>query len=195
MPKIIPEMEKKIIDAAIAVFLRVGYRQADMRAIAEEAGISIGSIYGKFHSKSELFLAVTSIWHDELISEIEAAFEATSDAKGRILKLAEILMQAIGERHGLWKDFFTDPEVLKKGAHGKDLMAEMEADWKKYTRHLEKLFLEAGPAEQFLPIAQKHPGRLVLVFRALVSFLPMVYPNEKKKNLDFLKSFMEALFL
>jgi AcrR family transcriptional regulator len=48
----------ELIAAAREVFLREGFHQASLDAIAEEAGYTKGAVYSNFESKDELFLAV-----------------------------------------------------------------------------------------------------------------------------------------
>jgi len=47
-----------ILDAALSVFGRLGYRRTSMDAIAEECGVSRPTLYLRFKNKHELFLAV-----------------------------------------------------------------------------------------------------------------------------------------
>jgi DNA-binding transcriptional regulator YbjK len=46
-----------ILDAALPVFVRYGFRKASMSDIARAAGISRASLYLSFNSKEELFRA------------------------------------------------------------------------------------------------------------------------------------------
>ncbi|MCL4371397.1 MAG: TetR/AcrR family transcriptional regulator [Chloroflexi bacterium] len=55
----------EILEAAAAVFARRGYHQARTREIAEEAGISEGSIYNYFTGKRDLLLAIM----DRIVTE------------------------------------------------------------------------------------------------------------------------------
>lgn len=50
-----PQVRQRIIDAAIDEFLVVGYRRASMRGIAQQADITVGSIYTYFSGKGDLF--------------------------------------------------------------------------------------------------------------------------------------------
>ena len=50
------ETKKKILTSARTVFADYGYAQANMRAIAREAGISVGGLYLYFKNKEELYL-------------------------------------------------------------------------------------------------------------------------------------------
>lgn len=63
MPKIVDEqmreaMRRRIIREAAGEFARLGFDQANINVIAEQAGIGKGTIYLYFESKRELFLAM-----------------------------------------------------------------------------------------------------------------------------------------
>jgi AcrR family transcriptional regulator len=72
----------EILAAAREVFLAQPYEQASITQIAERAGCVVGTIYGYFESKRDLFDAVLSAFYDELIADIEPRFaviEGTAD--------------------------------------------------------------------------------------------------------------------
>jgi len=52
------DVRKAILQAALAEFRQYGYKEASMRRIAREAGMTTGNIYRYFTSKDELFDAV-----------------------------------------------------------------------------------------------------------------------------------------
>ncbi|NWF54766.1 MAG: TetR/AcrR family transcriptional regulator [Syntrophaceae bacterium] len=51
---LISEKRRQILEGAIQVFKRKGYHKATVREIAEEAGISLGSIYDYVNSKDDI---------------------------------------------------------------------------------------------------------------------------------------------
>jgi AcrR family transcriptional regulator len=72
----------EILDAARAVFLEHPYEQASVNQIAERAGCVVGTVYGYFENKRELFDAVLTAFYDELVADIEPRFaviEGTAD--------------------------------------------------------------------------------------------------------------------
>jgi len=72
----------EILAAARAVFLELPYEQASVTQIAERAGCVVGTIYGYFSGKRDLFDAVLTAFYDELIADIEPRFaviEGTAD--------------------------------------------------------------------------------------------------------------------
>ena len=72
----------EILAAARAVFLEHPYEQASITQIAERAGCVVGTVYGYFENKRELFDAVLAAFYDGLIADIEPRFaviEGTAD--------------------------------------------------------------------------------------------------------------------
>lgn len=53
------EKENRIIDAAERIFDQVGFKNAKMEEISKEAGITKVTLYSYFHSKENLYMAVT----------------------------------------------------------------------------------------------------------------------------------------
>ncbi len=52
------ERQRQILDAAAAVIVRLGYDKTTMSDIADEAGLSRGTVYLHFKGKEELFVAL-----------------------------------------------------------------------------------------------------------------------------------------
>ncbi|QOZ06164.1 TetR/AcrR family transcriptional regulator [Bradyrhizobium sp. CCBAU 51765] len=87
--------QDRILDAALRVFRRHGFRRSSIELAAEEAGLTRQALYHHFASKEALFRAVLErIYEQGLAAEIAAA-TAAEDAG---LELADILIAEIGAR-------------------------------------------------------------------------------------------------
>ena len=64
------EKNQALIDAALAVFSRVGFAAAKMDDVAREAGVSKGTVYLYFDSKEQLFEEMVKVNMATLMSEI-----------------------------------------------------------------------------------------------------------------------------
>ncbi|NLF50128.1 MAG: TetR/AcrR family transcriptional regulator [Leptolinea sp.] len=72
-PDVSDARKKQIIDAAINVFNRAGFKDARMEDIVKEAGISKGLVYWYYKSKEELIIAITDHLFGEEFNRMEQA--------------------------------------------------------------------------------------------------------------------------
>jgi AcrR family transcriptional regulator len=73
------DRQRRILDAALAVFSRRGYREASVDEIAEEAQTSKGGVYFHFPAKQAIFRALLDLSAKRLLEKVEAAI-AKEDA-------------------------------------------------------------------------------------------------------------------
>jgi AcrR family transcriptional regulator len=80
------EMKRKIIlDAALRAFASTGLRDANMRAIAKEAGYTAGAIYAYFPSKEHIYAAALDESLARLREATETAAASATNARGRFI--------------------------------------------------------------------------------------------------------------
>ena len=87
----------RILDAAMLVFRRQGFRRSSIEQAAEAAGLTRQALYHHFKSKEELFRAVIERLHENALAAEIAAGEAAEKAAG---SLADILIAEITARIG-----------------------------------------------------------------------------------------------
>jgi TetR/AcrR family acrAB operon transcriptional repressor len=87
----------RILDAAMLVFRRQGFRRSSIEQAAEATGLTRQALYHHFKSKEELFRAVIERLHENALAAEIAAGEATEAAGG---SLADILIAEITARIG-----------------------------------------------------------------------------------------------
>lgn len=81
--------KKLIAEKAREVFSQKGYFQASMEAIRAHSGMSKGSIYYHFKSKSDLFMYLLEIYTQEWIDKWEEKAAGLNTAKEKLYALAE----------------------------------------------------------------------------------------------------------
>jgi TetR/AcrR family acrAB operon transcriptional repressor len=87
----------RILDAAMLVFRRQGFRRSSIEQAAEAAGLTRQALYHHFKSKEALFRAVIERLHESaLAAETAAANAAEKDGLG----LADILIAEVSGRLG-----------------------------------------------------------------------------------------------
>lgn len=92
MPKIIDEhtreaTRRRIMREAASEFARLGFDQANINIIAEQAGIGKGTIYLYFENKRELFLAMLRHIAQEQLTVIRAALANNGSLQQRLERL------------------------------------------------------------------------------------------------------------
>ncbi|WP_338555722.1 TetR/AcrR family transcriptional regulator [Paenibacillus sp. KS-LC4] len=84
--------EKRLLAYAKAEFMEMGYAGANMRTIAQKAGMTTGAIYRYFHDKNALFAALVGPTADEIMQHFEklARFQLKMlEQNNKIEELAE----------------------------------------------------------------------------------------------------------
>jgi AcrR family transcriptional regulator len=84
-PDVSEERRPQIVEAAIRVFIRKGFRKATMPDIAREAGLSIGGVYWYFEGKDEIVSAILERAFDEDFGALAELVRADAPAAGRLL--------------------------------------------------------------------------------------------------------------
>jgi AcrR family transcriptional regulator len=85
----------RILDAAMAVFRRHGFRRSSIEQAAEAAGLTRQALYHHFKSKEALFRAVIERLHESALAAEVAAVNAREKAGGG---LADILVAGVTAR-------------------------------------------------------------------------------------------------
>src|SRR5213083_2804201 len=85
----------RILDAAILVFRRQGFRRSSIEQAADAAGLTRQALYHHFNSKEALFRAVIERLHERALAAEMAAANAAEKAGGG---LADILLAGVSAR-------------------------------------------------------------------------------------------------
>ncbi len=80
-PAIVDKDKKRqdLIEAALAVFSKLGYAAASMDKIGEAAGVGKSTIYEYFESKTDVFIAAFEAWIDQICHRMTNLMSKTSD--------------------------------------------------------------------------------------------------------------------
>src|ERR1700761_1388022 len=89
-PKKAEATAARILDVALDLFRRLGFEQTTMRAIATEAGVSLGSAYYYFESKEDLVMAFYERAIEAMTPRMEAALVAPARFEERIAAIMAV---------------------------------------------------------------------------------------------------------
>ena len=79
-----PEKRQAILEQAIRTFAELGFRGADVQAIADRSGVGKGTVYRYFGSKEDLFWATTFEVLLRLEQRVFGAIEGVDGARAKI---------------------------------------------------------------------------------------------------------------
>ena len=88
------ERRQQILDAAVRVFARDGFRESRVQDVAAEAGAAYGLVYHYFGTKERLLSAVFDTWWIRFADDMEAIAAAESSCAQRVRRMADYVFAA-----------------------------------------------------------------------------------------------------
>ena len=88
-----------ILDTALDLLAERGYEKTTMRAIAENAGVSLGNAYHYFKSKEHLIQAFYHRTHEEHLAAAQSVLGREKDLKARLLEILRLKIQTLEPYH------------------------------------------------------------------------------------------------
>lgn len=174
----------KIINAARNVFKQNGYRLADMRTIAREAGIAVGTIYNYYPNKALLYQAVLQQNWQLIEGRLEEVVKGEQPLAEKLKGISTYLFQFIKEHDSLWREVVEDPlpntELRDKGSK-----AQAEA-YASLMNHMRELFSQTGYSSEDVE-------RMMITFVASVTHLGRKFPQEVEANVAFIHQLFSGM--
>ncbi|QBD75663.1 TetR/AcrR family transcriptional regulator [Ktedonosporobacter rubrisoli] len=96
-PDVSEERKKQIMEAALAVFARLGFRSARMDDVAEQAGLSKGALYLYYKSKDAIIAALLKYIFMQEAGRLQALIETEQEGSvaEQVMALTHQLLQAM----------------------------------------------------------------------------------------------------
>jgi AcrR family transcriptional regulator len=102
------ERRERILEAALQVFTRRGYREATMDEVAEAAATSKGGVYFHFPGKEALFLALLDRSASHLLERTAAALAAAPDPAAKLDAALDVVLQLFSTHRALARLFLVE---------------------------------------------------------------------------------------
>ncbi|MDI1266781.1 MAG: helix-turn-helix domain containing protein [bacterium] len=131
------QKSETILDAALPVFVRLGFRKTSMADIARAAGMSRAALYLCFSSKEDLFRAGSTRAHGRTMRNVESELAGEDDVFSRIERAVAVFQReliapfaASGDAAELFDTNMTLARDITQGARTKlvALLAQALAD-------------------------------------------------------------------
>ena len=137
------DRHQRILDAALQVFSRRGYRDASVDEIAGTAQTSKGGVYFHFPNKEAIFLALLKRTATRLLEKIEEATASTDDPIAKGDAALRTVLRTFARHRALARLFMV--EALGAGREFHLRMAEIRNDFTMIIkRYLDQAIAEGG---------------------------------------------------
>ncbi|MBS4536432.1 TetR/AcrR family transcriptional regulator [Clostridium sp. D2Q-14] len=182
MPKIINDVEQRIYVSSLKLFSKYGYKDVDIKIIARESGIAVGTLYNYYPNKKNLFRYVFNKSWTETFERLDEVINLDIEKKKKLNIFVETLYEEILNRKGMGNELI-QANIMKD--EEKCIKIELLNKIKKL------LFLERKIDSN---LKCKYEKRFLETI--LVSFIMMMieHPNEKEENIDYLSNLLWNMY-
>ena len=174
---------QRLLDAALSVFSKKGYRDGAVEEIADESGTSKGGVYFHFPSKQAIFLALLDRTAARLLDNVEEAIASESDPIAKADAALLAVLRTFARHRGLARLFMV--EALGAGREFHERVLEIHGDFARVIkRQLDEAVAEGaiepvdtdvasrawfGALNEIITswVLSQKPGRLEESYRAL----------------------------
>jgi AcrR family transcriptional regulator len=148
-PTVTDERKSQILTAAATVFTRKGLHETRMDDIAEESGLSKGTLYLYYKSKDELIFAILDRLFQHQFQEAQTLLDANGSAEERIHQLTEISSTNITTMLHMTPVAY---ELLAIAFRNKQVQRSLKLYLRQYMDILTPLFQQGIDSGEFRPI-------------------------------------------
>nr|WP_281417319.1 TetR/AcrR family transcriptional regulator [Clostridium mobile] len=188
VPKIIKDIESKIFSTSMDLFLKKGYKAVDMKMIAKECGIAVGTLYNYYPNKKELYISILKeSWNDTFI-KLDSVLESSLLPKEKANEVINILYSDIENRQGIGKELRNDN--IKDLSNDKRVTEFKETLIKKIELSISKL----EKKEEFKEDKNIDMKISEIILMSIIVIIKS-HKNEKVKNIKILNKTLEAFLV
>lgn len=189
MPKIIPELGPKILQAAARHFETKGYQGTDMKSLATELGISVGTLYNYYASKPELFLDVSLLWKAVLGERLLHLLDNDDAPAVKLRRTLFLMYEDMVAYTGRWREFTqSGAKFDRDSAIGRRFREDNEELYRRIQELLQLVWKDRPHTDEMLddPV-----HRLAQVIVGSIMQLVMNPGNDPGANSDFVKHWID----
>lgn len=198
MPKIIKNVEKKIIDSAIQLFENNSYEEVDMKAIAKGAGIAVGTLYNYYSDKRDLFMSAFKVSWNHTIEKLEKVKFIEGQERQILKESVERLYTGIYSKRFMFHEMMISSPLELQNQLKKDLSLEDDEEQSSIIKRDLLISLEHGLADlidkKLIKLEKGTEERFVGLIFMDIWGLVMAFPEERDKNIAFLNNCIDLIF-
>lgn len=180
------DTKKNIVESAVSLFSQHGYHGASMTMIAEETGVSKGTLYWHFDSKEELFRFIVLKGLDFFNTEFNGINEKPQNAERKIKEIIKFAVEFLVENSKIANILRNNVEILNA-----EFQEEMESKHEQYVEIFTSI-INQGIKEK--TIRSKNPRNtavmmLTVLFTSHADWLLDEF-KDKEKEVEFVYDFI-----
>jgi AcrR family transcriptional regulator len=178
LPKIIRDVKDNIFKAAMSLFSQYEYKKVDMKMIAQEAGIAVGTLYNYYENKKELYIEILQTSWEQTFAKLGIIDQMPISPKHKLKKCIEQLYTDIEIRKGFGKELMrSNVSDLNRDERIVEFKKALIINLEKHIRSIEKL-------EKFR--RESIDKKIAEVLLLTIILLIEVHPHERNENIEFL---------
>jgi len=188
MPKVIKNVEEKLILAAEELFIQGDYDTVNMRKIAKHAGVASGTVYNYFPNKEVLYQTVLMKSWNITLRELDGIRVADLTLPIKLKKFMNTLYMGVVNRKGLGGRL-----ILEERRNGNTKVSETEDKLVSHMAyiqdHLVSMLNESDSLVRRIPDTERLASMIVNSFWVLQK----QYEGKTDENIKFIEDFLDTL--
>lgn len=106
MPKIIKNLNEKIISICTNLFGSHGYENVEMKMIAKECNVAVGTLYNYYNSKWNIYEEVLNLFWSNVEIRIDELISSKESNENKAKELVKLLEKELNHNSSLCEAFF-----------------------------------------------------------------------------------------
>lgn len=191
MPKIIERLPDDLIIKARELFEHYGYENVEMKQIAQETGIAVGTIYNYFSNKLELYLATMKYSFQELHKQLKEIINTSEEPVERLKLVLITYHRFVLNKQGFMEEALQIHVKQGKKPPKPQLFDNLENLYEATEKALiSKTTSNSRKSKSF---NKDHTKRLAVSLLMMVIALAKEFPGEEKNNQKFIKQYVDTI--
>jgi len=178
MPKVIDKVEEKINNSAFRLFGENGYNHVTMKMVAQDVGISVGTLYNYYSNKEDLFLNSFKQSFDQIYLALNSIIEKSENSYNFISVLYNEILKLKG---------FSREIIRSKIDH------EMVDELKNHLLTLMRSLIYQAEEKGELQIPDKDKDRVIRLMILSIHDFAQEFPDDKEGNIEFISRLIEKI--
>jgi AcrR family transcriptional regulator len=172
MTKIIDRLEARVNEAAFHLFAKNGYSNVTMKMIAEDVGISVGTLYNYYSNKQDLFINACKNVFDQIYVVLEEMLVKKADTYEFVSVLYDEVVRLQGFSRELLRDKINHKVIDELRTHLLMLV--------------NSLIYRAEEKEHIIEMSENDKERFIRLLILAIHDFAREFPGDREGNIDFI---------